>query len=183
MGLKGINLEPGSYPEAMYADDRRLYPIYAYCEDKGIPVSVMAGGSSAGPDLSYTNPIHIDRVAGDFPISRSRSRMVPGRGYIRYCTSRSGDRTSTSRRISTCAACRARKTTFGRRTDFCRSAFYLRVRIRSSGSSATWTGSAPSPDQAGIAAATHVRECGALSRVDRLGHCGRTSMGRSATRG
>lgn len=66
MGLKGINLEPGSYPEAMYADDRRLYPIYAYCEDKGIPVSVMAGGS-AGPDLSYTNPIHIDRVAGDFP--------------------------------------------------------------------------------------------------------------------
>lgn len=66
LGLKGINLEPGSYPEAMYADDRRLYPIYAYCEDRGIPVSVMAGGS-AGPDLSYTNPIHIDRVAGDFP--------------------------------------------------------------------------------------------------------------------
>jgi uncharacterized protein len=66
LGLKGINLEPGSYAEAMYADDRRLYPIYAYCEDKGIPVSVMAGGS-AGPDLSYTNPVHIDRVAGDFP--------------------------------------------------------------------------------------------------------------------
>lgn len=66
MGLKGINLEPGSYPEAMYADDRRLYPIYAYCEDRGIPVSVMAGGS-AGPDLSYTDPVRIDRVAGDFP--------------------------------------------------------------------------------------------------------------------
>jgi len=66
LGLKGINIEPGSYPEAMYADDRRLYPIYAYCEDKGIPMSLMAGGS-AGPDLSYTNPVHIDRVAGDFP--------------------------------------------------------------------------------------------------------------------
>ena len=66
LGLKGINLEPGAYPEAMYSDDRRLYPIYAYCEDKGIPVTVMAGGS-AGPDLSYTNPVHIDRVAGDFP--------------------------------------------------------------------------------------------------------------------
>ena len=26
----------------------------------------MAGGS-AGPDLSYTYPVHIDRVAGDFP--------------------------------------------------------------------------------------------------------------------
>ncbi|OGA43723.1 MAG: amidohydrolase [Betaproteobacteria bacterium RIFCSPLOWO2_12_FULL_62_13] len=66
LGLKGINLEPGAYPVPMYADDRRLYPIYAYCEDKGIPVVVMAGGG-AGPDLSYTFPVHIDRVAGDFP--------------------------------------------------------------------------------------------------------------------
>ena len=66
LGLKGINLEPGAYPAAMYADDRRLYPIYAYCEDRNIPVVIMAGGS-AGPDLSYTNPVHIDHVAGDFP--------------------------------------------------------------------------------------------------------------------
>lgn len=66
LGLKGINLEPGAYPLPLYADDRRLYPIYAYCEDKGIPVTVMAGGS-AGPDLSYTYPVHIDRVAADFP--------------------------------------------------------------------------------------------------------------------
>lgn len=66
LGLKGINLEPGAYPQPLYADDRRLYPIYAYCEDKGVPVTVMAGGS-AGPDLSYTVPVHIDRVAADFP--------------------------------------------------------------------------------------------------------------------
>lgn len=66
LGLKGINLEPGAYPLPLYADDRRLYPIYAYCEDKEIPVTVMAGGS-AGPDLSYTYPVHIDRVAADFP--------------------------------------------------------------------------------------------------------------------
>ncbi|MEQ1774286.1 MAG: amidohydrolase family protein, partial [Burkholderiales bacterium] len=66
LGLKGINLEPGGYALPMYADDRRLYPIYAYCEDKNIPVTMMVGGS-AGPDLSYTNPVHIDRVAGDFP--------------------------------------------------------------------------------------------------------------------
>lgn len=66
LGLRGINLEPGAYPEPLYPDDRRLYPIYAYCEDRDIPVTVMAGGS-AGPDLSYTNPVHIDRVAGDFP--------------------------------------------------------------------------------------------------------------------
>lgn len=66
LGLKGINLEPGAYAEPMLADDRRLYPIYAYLEDRSIPVVIMAGGS-AGPDLSYTNPVHIDRVAADFP--------------------------------------------------------------------------------------------------------------------
>jgi predicted TIM-barrel fold metal-dependent hydrolase len=66
LGLKGINLEPGAYSQPLYADDRRLYPIYAYCEDRQVPVTVMAGGS-AGPDLSYTNPVHIDRVAADFP--------------------------------------------------------------------------------------------------------------------
>jgi uncharacterized protein len=66
LGLKGINLEPGAYPQPLYADDRRLYPIYAYCEDRNIPVTIMAGGS-AGPDLSYTYPAHIDRVAADFP--------------------------------------------------------------------------------------------------------------------
>jgi len=66
LGLKGINIEPGAYATPMYADDRKLYPVYAYCEDKNIPVVVMAGGS-AGPDLSYTFPVHIDRVAGDFP--------------------------------------------------------------------------------------------------------------------
>ncbi|MBI3935335.1 MAG: amidohydrolase [Betaproteobacteria bacterium] len=65
-GFKGINIEPGFYPSPMRADDARLYPIYAHCEDAGIPVVIMAGGS-AGPDLSYTVPVHIDRVAGDFP--------------------------------------------------------------------------------------------------------------------
>jgi predicted TIM-barrel fold metal-dependent hydrolase len=66
LGLKAINLEPGAYAQPLYADDRRLYPIYAYCEDARIPVTIMAGGS-AGPDLSYTHPAHVDRVAADFP--------------------------------------------------------------------------------------------------------------------
>jgi hypothetical protein len=66
LGLKGINIEPGAYASPLYPDDRRLYPIYAHCEDRAIPVVVMAGGS-AGPDLTYTDPAHIDRVAGDFP--------------------------------------------------------------------------------------------------------------------
>lgn len=65
-GFRAINIEPGSYPVPMLVDDRRLYPIYAYCEDRNLPVVIMAGGS-AGPDLGYTDPIHLDRVAADFP--------------------------------------------------------------------------------------------------------------------
>ena len=37
-GFKLINIEPGSYPVPMYADDRRLYPIYGHCEDIEVPV-------------------------------------------------------------------------------------------------------------------------------------------------
>ena len=65
-GFRAINIEPGSYPVPMMVDDRRLYPIYAHCEDARVPVIIMAGGS-AGPDLSYTEPAHLDRVAADFP--------------------------------------------------------------------------------------------------------------------
>ncbi len=65
-GFKLINIEPGSYPVPMYADDRRLYPIYAHCEDRGIPVIMMVGGT-AGPDLSYSDPVKTDRVLADFP--------------------------------------------------------------------------------------------------------------------
>ena len=65
-GNRAINIEPGSYPLPLMVDDRRLYPIYAQCEDADIPVIIMAGGS-AGPDLSYTEPTHLDRVAADFP--------------------------------------------------------------------------------------------------------------------
>ncbi len=65
-GFKLINIEPGSYPVPMYADDRHLYPIYAHCEDRQVPVILMVGGT-AGPDLSYSDPIRTDRVLADFP--------------------------------------------------------------------------------------------------------------------
>ena len=66
LGLRMVNIEPGALAEPMHVDDRRLYPIYAACEDLGIGVIVMSGGA-AGPDISYTSPEHIDRVLGDFP--------------------------------------------------------------------------------------------------------------------
>jgi predicted TIM-barrel fold metal-dependent hydrolase len=75
LGLRGVNLEPGTYRIPLYADDRRLYPIYAHCEDRNIPVIIMAGGN-AGPDLSYSFPVHVDRVAADFP----RMKIVVSHG-------------------------------------------------------------------------------------------------------
>lgn len=66
LGIKLINLEPGSFAEPMHVDDRRLYPLYATCEDDKTPVVLMSGGAP-GPDVSFTSPEHIDRVLGDFP--------------------------------------------------------------------------------------------------------------------
>lgn len=65
-GFKAINIEPGAQPVPMAADDRRLYPIYAHCEDNAVPVILLAGGN-AGPDLEYTVPVALDRVLSDFP--------------------------------------------------------------------------------------------------------------------
>ncbi|HSW16301.1 MAG TPA: amidohydrolase family protein [Ramlibacter sp.] len=66
LGMTMLNMEPGALPIPMHLDDRRIYPIYAYCEDNNIPVILMSGGSP-GPDISYTEPVHLDRVLADFP--------------------------------------------------------------------------------------------------------------------
>lgn len=66
LGLRGVNIEPGTYRIPLHADDRRLYPIYGHCEDADLPIVLMTGGNP-GPDLSYTDPIAVDRVAADFP--------------------------------------------------------------------------------------------------------------------
>lgn len=65
-GFKGASLEPGLLADAWHADDRRLYPVYAHCEAGRVPVLLMTGGN-AGPDLTYSHPAAIDRVAADFP--------------------------------------------------------------------------------------------------------------------
>ena len=74
-GMKGIVIEPGLLTSAMHLDDARMYPIYAHCEDRKIPVLFMAGGN-AGPDCTYTAPEHIDRVARDFP----ELKIISGHG-------------------------------------------------------------------------------------------------------
>ncbi|WP_270938295.1 amidohydrolase family protein [Falsiroseomonas oryzae] len=66
LGLAMVNLEPGVMDPPRRPDDRRLYPIYAQCEDAGTKLVIMAGGG-AGPDITYTAPHCLDRVLADFP--------------------------------------------------------------------------------------------------------------------
>lgn len=65
-GFVAVNIEPTAAPVPMETDDRRLYPIYAHCEERSVPVILMTGGN-AGPDLGYTVPVALDRVLSDFP--------------------------------------------------------------------------------------------------------------------
>jgi predicted TIM-barrel fold metal-dependent hydrolase len=65
-GFKAIAIEPGTHKDSMYADDRRLYPVYERCAELGLPVLLLAGGN-AGPDISYSDPAHVERVAIDLP--------------------------------------------------------------------------------------------------------------------
>ncbi len=64
--LTAAGIEPGVLPTPLYCDDRRIYPVYEYCQRHDIPMLIMGGGGN-GPDLSHSNPEHIDRVCGEFP--------------------------------------------------------------------------------------------------------------------
>lgn len=65
-GAGAVVFEVGLADPPMYIDDPSLYPWYEACGAAGLPVYLMMGGN-AGPDLSYCNPVGLDRVARDFP--------------------------------------------------------------------------------------------------------------------
>ncbi len=64
--LCGVGFEPGMLPDPLHADDKKLYPLYDACQEKGIFVSIMTA-AACGPDISFTAPELIDNVARDFP--------------------------------------------------------------------------------------------------------------------
>lgn len=64
----GIIMEPGQIflRDSMCPNDKRLYPIYEYCQEKGVVVTLAFGGLF-GRALKYYNPADLDQVAIDFP--------------------------------------------------------------------------------------------------------------------
>jgi uncharacterized protein len=65
-GSLGIVVEPGIADEPAYVDDPRIDPLCEACEGAGLPLLIMAGGE-AGPDLSFCDPVLLDRLAVRHP--------------------------------------------------------------------------------------------------------------------
>lgn len=65
-GFRGATLEPGTWTEHPYLDAIELFPTYEALQAAKLVLYVLAGGS-AGPDITYSNPERVDRVAINFP--------------------------------------------------------------------------------------------------------------------
>ena len=66
LGFKGISMDPGWCEPCMHADDERILAVCETASQLGIIVTLTASGV-AGPDLSYADPLTIQRVAKKFP--------------------------------------------------------------------------------------------------------------------
>lgn len=65
-GARGLKLYP-SY-QFYHLDDPRLRPIYALCQERGVPVLIHIGSSVIpGTRIRYCDPLPLDDVAVDFP--------------------------------------------------------------------------------------------------------------------
>ena len=73
LGLRGLKLHPIS--QAFFPNDKRFYPLWQKCVELDIPALFHTGQTGvgagtpggAGLKLKYSQPIHIDDVAADFP--------------------------------------------------------------------------------------------------------------------
>jgi uncharacterized protein len=69
-GYRGVSIEPGASFTAMYADDKKLYPIYERCQELELPISITISGmlgTMVGYDVAYGSPTPVIRVAKAFP--------------------------------------------------------------------------------------------------------------------
>ena len=72
-GVQGFKFHPSS--QGFYPNDRMAYPLYEVIEDAGLPALFHTGQTGVGAGapggmgvrLKYSNPMHLDDVAADFP--------------------------------------------------------------------------------------------------------------------
>jgi predicted TIM-barrel fold metal-dependent hydrolase len=71
--VRGLKLHPNT--QQFFPNDRLAYPLYAVMEEAGLPVVFHTGHTGIGAGarggggirLKYSNPMHVDDVAVDFP--------------------------------------------------------------------------------------------------------------------
>ena len=64
-GFKYVYFHPITF--GLRPDDRRNYPLYAKCQELGIPVGLQVGHSAEVLPSEVGHPIYVDNVAMDFP--------------------------------------------------------------------------------------------------------------------
>ncbi|MBC8512053.1 MAG: amidohydrolase [Dehalococcoidia bacterium] len=65
-GFKGVNIQ--GFACWLRANDKRFYPVYAKCQELGIPVTIHSSiNFSVDRTIDYSRPIYLDEVACDFP--------------------------------------------------------------------------------------------------------------------
>jgi hypothetical protein len=65
-GFKGVAMDNGWSDPPLYDDDEKLFPIYEKIASAGLILS-LTSSIFVGPDLTYSMPVHIQRVALAFP--------------------------------------------------------------------------------------------------------------------
>ncbi len=65
-GFSGLNTQ--TWAQRMYPTDKRLYPVYAKCQELGIPVTFHSSiNFTIDRTIDFSRPIYLDQVACDFP--------------------------------------------------------------------------------------------------------------------
>ncbi|MFW6201876.1 MAG: amidohydrolase family protein [Gemmatimonadota bacterium] len=64
-GYKGIYIHIYGYDIPL--DHRKMYPLYARCEELGVPVAAQVGHVLEAMPSEHGRPIQLDRIACDFP--------------------------------------------------------------------------------------------------------------------
>jgi predicted TIM-barrel fold metal-dependent hydrolase len=65
-GFSGLNTQ--TFAQRMRPNDKRLYPVYAKCQELGIPVTFHASiNFTIDRTIDFSRPLYLDEVACDFP--------------------------------------------------------------------------------------------------------------------
>jgi predicted TIM-barrel fold metal-dependent hydrolase len=75
LGFKAVVFRP--FVHRCFADDRRYYPLYHFCEKRGIPVWIHTSVNwMTNVSIYYGHPQHLEPVLIDFP----RLKIIAGHG-------------------------------------------------------------------------------------------------------